>query len=86
MWTNSNFLNGNALFCVFTNGSIVAVFAQAAQPIGCDFIDLTISDITGCVSSQGPPGPSGPQGPAGISGLCLSKGTVSIIYPETNKL
>ena len=80
MWINPNFFNGNALFCVFTNGSIVAVFAQGAQPIGCDFIDLTISDITGCVSNQGPPGPQGPQGVSGLSGECLPRRSAILVH------
>ena len=86
MWINPNFFNGNALFCVFTNGSIVAVFAQGAQPVGCDFIDISISDLSGCISNQGPAGPGGPQGPAGVSGLCLSRRQSLMIYPETNDL
>jgi hypothetical protein len=42
-WFNDNFFNGNALFCAFNNGTILAVFEQDAQPSGCLFIQLTIS-------------------------------------------
>ena len=44
LWTNSNFFNGNALFCVLPSGVIVAVFQQGAQPSSCIFIDLTIAE------------------------------------------
>ncbi|MCJ1476180.1 hypothetical protein MMC13_004845 [Lambiella insularis] len=81
LWINPSFFNGNALFCVQADGSIVAVFQQGAQPSSCDFIDITIEDLTACVSQLGPsgacglsgmPGPSGPPGtigPSGASGL-----------------
>lgn len=44
LWTNSNFFNGNALFCILPSGEILAIFVQNSQPGGCVFIDLTISD------------------------------------------
>ena len=44
LWTNSNFFNGNALFCILPSGEILAIFVQNSQPDGCVFIDLTISD------------------------------------------
>lgn len=42
LWTNGTFYNGNALFCMFSSGTIVAVFQQNAQPSGCVFINLNI--------------------------------------------
>ncbi|MCJ1392320.1 hypothetical protein MMC18_005187 [Xylographa bjoerkii] len=53
-WINPDFFNGNALFCAFSNGSIIAVFSQDAEPSGCDFIDITIGDISSCVAQAGP--------------------------------
>ncbi|MCJ1318192.1 hypothetical protein MMC15_003520 [Xylographa vitiligo] len=55
-WINNGFFNGNALFCVLSDGSIIAVFTQNAEPSGCDFVDITIGDISGCVPQAGPSG------------------------------
>ena len=44
LWTNSEFFNGNALFCLLPSGVIVAVFQQGAQPQYCVFIDLTVAE------------------------------------------
>ncbi|MCJ1397517.1 hypothetical protein MMC11_000711 [Xylographa trunciseda] len=66
-WINDDFFNGNALFCALSNGSIIAVFVQNSEPSGCDFVDITIGDVSGCVAAQA--GPSGPQGVSGLSGM-----------------
>ena len=55
-WINDDFFNGNALFCALSDGSIIAVFMQNAEPSGCDFIDITIGDIASCVPQAGPSG------------------------------
>lgn len=43
LWTNPNFFNGGALFCLLPSGDLVAVFVQAAQPENCVYIDLTVA-------------------------------------------
>ena len=50
LWTNPNFFNGNALFCILPSGEILAILVQNSQPSGCVFIDLTISDCKYIVS------------------------------------
>ena len=52
LWSNSAFYNGNALFCILPSGSIIVVFSLGAQPSGCVFIDLTISDGMSFPSQQ----------------------------------
>ncbi|SLM36664.1 hypothetical protein LPUS_06293 [Lasallia pustulata] len=42
LWTNGTFFNGNALFCIFPSGVLVAAFQQNAQPSGCVFINFNI--------------------------------------------
>ena len=75
LWNSPSFFNGNALFCLLPSGTIVAVFQQGAQPTSCDFIDLTIVELAGCVIPSGssatliPPNPSGPTGPTGLQGV-----------------
>lgn len=75
LWNSPSFFNGNALFCLLPSGTIVAVFQQGAEPTSCDFIDLTIVELAGCVIPSGssatliPPNPSGPSGPSGIQGV-----------------
>ena len=56
LWTSTAFFNGNALFCILSNGAVLAVFAQNAQPQGCIFIQITISDLTSCFNPVGPTG------------------------------
>ena len=56
LWTSTAFFNGNALFCILPSGSVIAVFAQNAQPQGCIFIQITISDLTSCFNPMGPSG------------------------------
>ena len=74
LWNSPSFFNGNALFCLLPSGTIVAVFQQGAQPTSCDFIDLTIVELAGCVIPSGssatliPPNPSGPSGASGLPG------------------
>ena len=74
LWNSPSFFNGNALFCLLPSGTIVAVFQQGAEPTSCDFIDLTIVELAGCVIPSGssatliPPNPSGPQGLQGAQG------------------
>ncbi|KAK0513497.1 hypothetical protein JMJ35_004483 [Cladonia borealis] len=75
LWNSPSFFNGNALFCLLPSGTIAAVFQQGAQPTSCDFIDLTIVELAGCVIPSGssatliPPNPSGPTGPTGLQGV-----------------
>nr|AUW30787.1 hypothetical protein [Cladonia uncialis subsp. uncialis] len=75
LWNSPSFFNGNALFCLLPSGTIVAVFQQGVQPSSCDFIDLTIVELAGCVIPSGssatliPPNPSGPTGPTGLQGV-----------------
>ena len=75
LWNSPSFFNGNGLFCLLPSGTIVAVFQQGAQPTSCDFIDLTIVELAGCVIPSGssatliPPNPSGPTGPTGLQGV-----------------
>ena len=74
LWNSPSFFNGNALFCLLPSGMIVAVFQQGAQPTSCDFIDLTIVELAGCIFPSGssatliPPNPSGPSGAQGVPG------------------
>ena len=55
-WINDDFFDGNALFCALSEGSIIAVFQENAEPSGCDFVDITIGDISSCVPQAGPSG------------------------------
>ena len=57
---------------------IVAVFQQGAQPTSCDFIDLTVVELAGCIIPSGSSatliapnqsGPQGIQGPQGVQGV-----------------
>ena len=65
---------------------IVAVFQQGAQPTSCDFIDLTIVELAGCIIPSGSsatliaPNPSGPQGIRGNSGASGPSGPTGIVY------
>ncbi|KAK4981461.1 hypothetical protein LTR66_009967, partial [Elasticomyces elasticus] len=43
-WGNNAFYNGQASFCAFSNGSIYAVFVENAQPSGCFFIQVLMSE------------------------------------------
>ncbi|MCJ1436667.1 hypothetical protein MMC27_006048 [Xylographa pallens] len=90
-WINDDFFNGNALFCALSDGSIIAVFLQNAEPSGCDFIDITIGDIASCVPQAGPsgpqgmsgmPGPSGPSGLQGASGISGPPGPTGPTGPQ----
>ena len=51
-WVNPNFFNGNALFCVASDGTLIAVFSDGGNPIGCVFVDLYISDLNVCQKSM----------------------------------
>ena len=87
LWDSPSFFNGNALFCLLPSGTIVAVFQQGAQPTSCDFIDLTIVELAGCVIPSGssatliPPNPSGPTGPTGLQGVPGQAGPSGAIGP-----
>ena len=50
LWTNTAFYAGNTQFCVMPSGVINAVFAYGAEPSGCVFISLTISDCRSGIS------------------------------------
>lgn len=88
LWNSASFFNGNALFCLLPSGTIVAVFQQGAQPTSCDFIDLTIVELAGCVIPAGssatliPPNPSGPTGPSGIQGQAGPSGPTGPLGPS----
>ena len=44
LWTNNDFFNGGALFCILPSGVLIAVFQQGMAPESCIFIDLTIAE------------------------------------------
>lgn len=41
-WMNAAFYNGQASFCTISNGTVYAVFQQAAAPDGCFYIQLSL--------------------------------------------
>ncbi|KAL2043931.1 hypothetical protein N7G274_003451 [Stereocaulon virgatum] len=98
LWTNPNFYNGGALFCVLPSGVLLAVFQQGSQPTSCVFIDLTITELTACpapgslssgqtaptilLGNGGLQGPTGPTGPSGLSGPTGPQGLVGATGPS----
>ena len=86
-WVNTSFFNGNALFCVLPDGTLIAVFSEGGNPIGCVFVDLYISDLNVCQSNllprpSGPTGPTGPIGPSGVAGPAGPQGIAGPIGPQ----
>ncbi len=68
LWSNSNFYNNQAQFCVMPDGMIVAVFVQqAAAPVLCNFVVLSLTRVSSCVGQVGGAVLSGPTGPVGVS-------------------
>lgn len=47
-WQNPSFYNGQASFCALNNGTVYAVFEEAAQPDGCFFISLSLFSVSSC--------------------------------------
>jgi hypothetical protein len=60
-WKNAAFYDGQARFCVNTDGKLLAVFDDPLMaPHGCLFVALTLSGLGVC--RNGITGPSGPPG------------------------
>lgn len=87
-WTNSEFWNGQASFCAFSNGTIFAVFQESADLPGCIYIQVSLSGFTSCqnVQKTGPQGSQGVQGVQGATGMYLLWVCKSILAEAVDRL
>lgn len=73
LWSNANFYNNQARFCVMRDGTLVAVFDDPMMaPEGCAFVLLSLTRVSTCAAAVGAPALSGPSGPSGPIGVCPS--------------
>jgi hypothetical protein len=67
LWSNSNFYNNQARFCVMPDASLMSVFDDPAlAPDGCVFVFLSLTRVSNCAAAVGAPALSGPSGPIGV--------------------
>ncbi len=67
LWSNSNFYNNQARFCVMPDSSLISVFANpAVAPDTCNFVYLSLTRVSTCAAAVGAPALSGPPGPSGV--------------------
>ena len=68
LWSNANFYNNQARFCVMPDDTLVAVFDDPAMaPEGCYFVLLSLTRVSTCAAAVGAPALSGPSGATGVS-------------------
>ena len=78
LWSNSNFYNNQARFCVMPDDTLVSVFDDpAVAPSDCNFVFLSLTRVSTCAAAVGAPALSGPSGP---SGVCSFHSSVSLAY------
>ncbi|KAJ9613087.1 hypothetical protein H2200_003028 [Cladophialophora chaetospira] len=86
LWSNPDFFNFRARFCVLSDNTIVAVFADPTlAPSGCYFVTLSMTRISTCAVAAGAPplsGPSGPSGPPGPTGDVGATGPQGLQGPQ----
>ena len=64
LWSNINFYNNEARFCVMGDGTIVAGFVDPALALtGFLFVVLSLTGVSSCVAQVGRAVLSGPTGP-----------------------
>ena len=67
LWSNTNFYNNQARFCVMPDDSLVSVFdSPELAPDGCNFVYLSLTRVSTCAGAVGAPALSGPSGPIGV--------------------
>lgn len=73
LWSNANFYNSQARFCVMRDGTLVAVFDNPLlAPEGCAFVLLSLTRVSTCAAAVGAPALSGPSGPVGVRIMIIS--------------
>ena len=69
LWSNTNFYNNQARFCVMPDNTLVAVFDDPViAPASCNFVSLSLNRVSTCAAAIGVP-VSGPSGPTGVCSL-----------------
>ena len=67
LWSNSNFYNNQARFCVMPDDSLISVFDNPeVAPSDCNFVFLSLTRVSTCAAAVGAPALSGPSGPSGV--------------------
>ena len=86
LWSNANFYNNQARWCIMPDDSLIAVFDDpAVAPSNCNFVFLSLTRVSTCAAAVGAPalsGPSGPSGPTGMSGMSGMSGIVGATGPQ----
>ena len=67
LWSNSDFYNNQARFCVMADNALMAVFTIPGDgPTGCLYVLLSLTRVNTCAAAVGAPALSGPSGPTGV--------------------